>query len=401
MAKKRKNGEGTYGEKIIHGTKYKYFRDPDGKYIYAKTAKELNEKIKQKEEKEATLNIRTSNLCTFSEYCSLWLKQKFEDITNGTYDAYEQTIRTRITEYKPYNIADKQIKSLTEDMFNDYFRTMASKYSRATIDKTWTVVRQVLAYGIDEGDIPRLNLEKIKLPKEEKVAVKKREVKFITEQDMERLFAESNRMTSTNVPLYGNAAKVLVFIMYSGLRLGEAIGLTWRNVAEDFSSIQVRKSTRKIVVRDENLEPEYNDDGTLKYKTIQKETKTENGKRTVPLPERSIEVLHFFYDNYPHGQNDFVFKTKNNTQFDKRGIERCLDRMLERSDCVCKEYSPHSLRHGYGSLLISKGVDIKIVSELLGHSDVAFTYNVYIGILKSDKIKAVTDVFNQKVKKGD
>ena len=47
------------------------------------------------------------------------------------------------------------------------------------------------------------------------------------------------------------------------------------------------------------------------------------------------------------------------------------------------------LRHGYGSILISKGADIKLVSELLGHSDVTFTYNVYIGIFQEDKRKAV------------
>ena len=44
--------------------------------------------------------------------------------------------------------------------------------------------------------------------------------------------------------------------------------------------------------------------------------------------------------------------------------------------------------------MISKGVDIKIVSELLGHADVSFTYNVYVGILKEDKINAVRNVFN-------
>ncbi len=63
--------------------------------------------------------------------------------------------------------------------------------------------------------------------------------------------------------------------------------------------------------------------------------------------------------------------------------------MLKNSSCNRKDYTPHSLRHGYGSILISKGADIKLVSELLGHSDVTFTYNVYIGIFQEDKRKAV------------
>ncbi len=62
---------------------------------------------------------------------------------------------------------------------------------------------------------------------------------------------------------------------------------------------------------------------------------------------------------------------------------------MKNSDCIIKSYTPHILRHGYGSILLSKGVDIKIVSELLGHEDVSFTYNVYIDIFKNDKQEAV------------
>ena len=58
-----------------------------------------------------------------------------------------------------------------------------------------------------------------------------------------------------------------------------------------------------------------------------------------------------------------------------------------------ENYTPHSLRHGYGSILLSKGVDIKVVSELLGHKDITTTYNIYIKVYNKDKDKAV-DIFN-------
>ncbi len=70
-------------------------------------------------------------------------------------------------------------------------------------------------------------------------------------------------------------------------------------------------------------------------------------------------------------------------------ISNALKMLIKKAKCDYPDYTIHGLRHTYGSLLIHKGVDIKIVSELLGHSDVAFTYNVYIGVLKEDKIKAV------------
>ena len=71
--------------------------------------------------------------------------------------------------------------------------------------------------------------------------------------------------------------------------------------------------------------------------------------------------------------------------------------MMNNSECSNKEYTPHSLRHGYGSILLSQGVDIKTVSVLLGHKDISTTYNIYIHVLENDKKKAVIDTFD----KGD
>lgn len=394
---KRKNGEGSYGTKKIKGVEYRYYRDTDGKYTYGKTAKELKEKLNKKNalEKEAQQSdVKTNRTYIFSDYCMLWLKSVASDITDGTYDDYESIIKCRIKEFKDYDIGNKQIKSLTEMMLNGYLSALGKKYSRGSIDKVWTVIKQVVNYGMDEGDIPQLNLSKVKKPREEDVAVKKKEIPFITMDDMEKLYQESFRKTSRGTDLYGNAARVIVFIMYSGVRIGEAIGLTWKYVSNDFESVRIAKSSRKVVSRDENRDAIIGDDGNRVYKRIQKTTKTENGIRSIPLPDRAIEALKYFYNAYPHNPDDHVFVTSNTTPFDKRGLERTLERMLKRSDCECKEYTPHALRHGYGSILISKGVDIKIVSELLGHSDVAFTYNVYIGILKADKINAIKNVFN-------
>ena len=101
-------------------------------------------------------------------------------------------------------------------------------------------------------------------------------------------------------------------------------------------------------------------------------------------------MLEFFNAENPnHKPTDFVCLTKAGKPYEKRQVERCLTRMLSQSTCSRKDYTPHSLRHGYGSILISKGADIKLVSELLGHSDVTFTYNVYIGVFKEDKEKAI------------
>ena len=49
----------------------------------------------------------------------------------------------------------------------------------------------------------------------------------------------------------------------------------------------------------------------------------------------------------------------------------------------------HSLRHTFATLMLNNGIDVKIVSELLGHSNVSVTYNIYIHTIQSQKIKAI------------
>lgn len=398
---KRKNGEGSYGEKKINGILYKYYRDSDGKYTYGKTTKELNLKLKKKKEEkskeqELTMSV-DNNLYTFSQYCWNWLKikRKTSDITDRTYDDYESIILNRIDKFTKYDIANKQIKSLTVDMFNDYFKALGEKYSRGSIDKVWTVIRQVLTHGIEEKELPPLLMSRIKLPKETDVAIKKKEIPFITEEDMEFLYEESNRLTNRGTRYYGDGSRVIIFIMYSGLRISEAIGLRWKNVDKDFNSIIVKESYSRVIERNYKGEAVINEKGNKKHRSIQKEPKTKDSIRAIPIPERGKEVLEYFCQ-LSHSSEDYVFRSSAGTPFGKRALERTLGVMLKKSKCFCKEYTPHCLRHGYGSILLSKGVDIKIVSELLGHSDVTTTYNIYIGILKKDKINAVQNVFNKK-----
>lgn len=390
---KRKNGEGSYGTKNIKGVLYKYYRDANGNYTYAKTPKALKEKLDKKKTLENN-NILENNLYTFIEFCEFWLKQNYTSVSPGTYDDYESIINCRIKNYKAYDLSNKQLKSINTDIINKYFASLAKKYSRGSILKTWSVIRQVLQLGLDDGYISDVKINKILLPKEEHVVVKKKVVPFITESDMELLYEEANRKYKNGTNVYGNSAKLIIFIMYSGLRLGEAIALKWKHVESDMSSIKISQSVRTIIERNEDNLPVLDENGNKRHIILEKQPKTKDGERTIPLPDRAIEILKYFYENSVHNQDDYVFTTAKGSIYGKRNIERTLKSMLEKSNCECKSYTPHSLRHGYGSILISKGKDIKIVSELLGHSDVSFTYNVYIGILKEDKIKAVKDVFN-------
>ena len=97
---------------------------------------------------------------------------------------------------------------------------------------------------------------------------------------------------------------------------------------------------------------------------------------------RALISLRGLNDNTP-----YVFATKNGKRITPRNIDRTFRSILKRCGIACT--GVHSLRHTFASRLFAKGVDVKTVSELLGHSDVGITYDTYIHLIQEQRITAV------------
>ena len=379
-----RSGEGSWGTKTIKGTVYQYYRNQDNKYTYGRTIKEVKEKLKNNKNTSTASKINT--LKTYGLY---WLRiVKALELEARTYDEYENIIEKRIGNH---NIGSRQLNSITSDTWQFFINELSGKYALGTIKKTWNVIKQIVTYAEAKGDIHEGTLKLVRLPKESNVAVKAKEIPFIDKNDMNILYNEAFHTIGSNKRcMYGNASKLLVLIMYTGLRVSEACALRWEDVDIANKTLRVQSSLSKVKERSIDRQAIKNEDGTSKYSIINKAPKTGNSIRTIPLPRRAVEILEYFENCNPnHKPTDYICLTNAGKPYEKRQVERCLTRMLKNSNCNRKDYTPHSLRHGYGSILISKGADIKLVSELLGHSDVTFTYNVYIGIFQEDKRKAV------------
>lgn len=380
----RKAGEGSYGEKNIKGTKYFYFRDVNGKYTYGRTKKELKEKLQKKQQEQVTNLTGDNSDATLYDYCVQWMKyKKLKRLTPIAKDDYERIIDNRI---QNTFIGKTQVGEITESMLNDYLEDLASKYARSTLLKTWSIMKQVIAFGMGEGDFQQINLSKIYIPREAEVAVKKKIIQYISMSDMDILWEESKKLK------YGDGAKVLAFIMYTGLRVSEATALRWSNVEKDFSAINVVES-HSVALKRNNKDERISKDGKNEYELIVKTPKTESGFRTIPCSSRAIEILQYMW-NKRKSDDGYVFLTRSGKTYGKRALASTLGHMMNSSNCSRKDYTIHGLRHGFGSVLISKGVDIKIVSKLLGHKNISTTYDIYIGVYKEDEVAAIKNVFD-------
>ena len=256
--KRRKNGEGSWGEKLIKGVKYKYYRtqyNGKDKYFYGKTEKEIKAKITAFEEGLVFITPTEVKKTTFGDYIMNWLKNiKQTEIKRRTYDGYEDVIKSQLVEFKDYNINDKQMGSINQEMFQLYYNTLAKTYSRASIRKNYIIVKQCLEYAKESGDIKENFLDKVKLPAEDHVAVKKKDIQFLPEDDMEKLYQESKRVNikgfnfggKIGEPVYGHNAYALVLVMYTGLRISELLGLQWGDIDLENKFLHVNRNLSTI-----------------------------------------------------------------------------------------------------------------------------------------------------------
>ena len=204
---KRKNGEGTWGNKSIKGVQYKYFRNSDGKYFYGKTEKEVKEKIKNYEKDNSNLNSDKSYL---SDFMKEWLfNVKRPQIKQRTFDNYEIYYNMFFVNYNGYTISDVQLCSLDSKVLTKFFNSLAKTYSMSSIKKAQTLLTQCLTYAVDEELIQVNPMDKVKMPSQDIIEKKQKEVPFLSYDDMERLYNESNRIQEAGFNLNGNIGDLL------------------------------------------------------------------------------------------------------------------------------------------------------------------------------------------------
>lgn len=387
---KRKNGEGTWGKKSIKGKEYVFYRDSNGKYFYGKTDKEVKQKIKIYQEKEDAKVVNNQEL--FADYVAKHLKTRELHLESTTYDAYEDVLKSML---KNSTVGNLSMDVINEDILRDYVTDLSKKYSRASIEKIYKVMKPALDYAVEHNHIQDNYLKYIKIPSESNVAVKVKKVPFIIEEDLIKLYNESKRINvkgfnwggKIGEPTYGSNAQAIVLIGYTGLRISELKGLKWENIDLKNRTLSVKNAIVRVKNRDKNA--------TTKYTVKEKEPKTESSDRDIPLSDIALEMIDYFDKMFPdHKPNDLVVRNSNGNSPTARNIQNTLDSMLVRSGCSIEHCGLHGLRHGFGAILLSKKVDIKIVSKLLGHKKISTTYDIYIDFTKEQVSDEVMSVLN-------
>ena len=175
-------------------------------------------------------------------------------------------------------------------------------------------------------------------------------------------------------------------MLNTGWRVGELLALEWKDIDFKKKEAKISKNLSRYKQRDE--------EGNVISKTkvtSAETTKTISGERLTPLNETAIELLEQIkaYNKRMKIKSKYVVCTKEGGYVSERNLLRTFGSVMGVIDAK-SDYTIHSLRHTYASRLLKAGVDISVVSKLLGHSDINTTYGKYIHVIQEQLSSSIS-----------
>ena len=300
--------------------------------FYGKSAREVNQKIldfKYDEERGRS----------FEKIANLWWEDAEPKLAVQSLSAYKPALKRAIKEF-----GDTPIKDITPRDIDRYMRVLAAQgYAAKTISNRRIVLNKVFSYAIVAGDInynpcPAIDLPQ-GLPKERRPAAST---------------SDEERIKTTEDPwLFPQIA------IYSGLRKGEILALKWSDVDFTDDLIYVTKSVAH--------------EGDKPYI---KKPKTEAGCRIVPL----LAPLRAKLIKAKKAQDTYIISDTGATPLTKRRFETLYKHYKQNVGITA---TAHQLRHSFATVAIENGVDMKSVSEILGHKQISTTLDIYTDFRKA------------------
>ena len=336
--------------------------DVDGKQIQrtvtAKTQKHLEQKMMQIADEVRTGTHNKAPSVTVDTFFETWLDNFCLDLKETTRRNYRQTAKKHII---PALGAVDLNKLRAEQIQNLYLKLLSGKppLSPKTIKNIHGLLHRALNKAVQLHYIDYNPVNGCTIPK-----VRKPEIKPMEKDDILRFLQE----------IKGDELESFFFTaLFTGMRRGELMGLTWDDVSFDRQQIRVRKQLTQFA-------------GELQYQF----TSPKNGKERIiqaaPLVFERLNNLKEQQDTLreknPHNwkNTNLVFANDHGENLSIRKIEKHFKKHVKaigRPDVRL-----HDLRHSYAILSILAGDDIKILQENLGHYSAAFTLDVYGSVIR-------------------
>lgn len=366
MAKKRMNGEGSWTQRD-NGTwklsvSYKGF---GRKYFYG-TKQECLEK-KQVFESLLPTTIVGEKDILFKNFARSWLTSIKQPVVKPTtYDRINYIIENILID-KIGNLSLQQIDDgILQTMIINQLKL--DGYSHSTVQFTHNILSQILKYAEVRGKIKKNPMQDVIMPKRSLFNIK--EKRFLSEDERDK-FVSTCYSTFSNGKRSYKFGAFYVFLLYTGLRIGEGLALKWKHI--DFEKRTVYVSRTIITVNKA--------DKSGNHKILIDQPTTKTGKaRTVYLSDMALSALYDLKEHMGYDLENYIVYTKNGTNMRPTDAYKTFQYIIKKANI--EKCTIHSLRHSFVSMMIGNGVPITMVSAIVGHTSINTTTNVYSHLLQ-------------------
>lgn len=279
-------------------------------------------------------------------------KKSYIDTQDNNYNKHIKDYFSKV--YDVSKLTYEDIYQFREDLREKNAKNSDRYLSPNTINKIIILLKKILDVGLRKG---YYNDNPVRLLK--KLPIEKSKMNFWTVKEFKH-FLSLFEKGEYNVEL------LFTVLFFTGLRLGEALALTWRDVEFPTSTIHVTKSV-------------YVNKGEEHISS----TKTKAGTRRIIINKKLLETLKEWKKEQTERLREFSTDTGKLQIFQdspitltKNSIEKQYKKILAR-DSSLKKIRIHDFRHSHASLLINQGEDYLVVKERLGHASITTTIDTY------------------------
>lgn len=367
-AKYKKRPDGNYQTSITTG------RRPDGKpirkTIYAKTIKELEAKAAEYRQQLEHGTLSSDGKMTFAELAALWIKDYTPNISEKVRKDYAAIIKNHLNPV----IGCRKLKDLKKHDLQAILNNLsADGKARSTMQKIKIVAASILELAADNDITPRNMFAKVKVPDGNR---KERQPLTPAQKQLVVDTWQGHRM--------GFPA---LLMLYCGLRRGELIALTWRDIDPKEKTITINKAA-----------------GFNGNAGKVKAPKSKAGERVIPIPDmlmpavlacrKKAAMLVCPAQQTGGMMSDTAFRRAwesyqhyLNIQAGGKDASRSNPKVL-----AIEEFTAHQMRHSYATTLYDAGVDILTAQRLLGHADVQTTMEIYTHLSKQKEQNSIASL---------
>ena len=295
-------------------------------------------------------NIVMNDQLTLSSFVDMWLNLfKKNSIKSSSYSRLLESQKV----LNKYEISTKCIGEISFFDIQRYINLLVDAgYGMSGLKKQVLIVtaplRQAAAMRVIKAD-PCVG---IRLPTETKVLKKTKQAVAYEKEEQDRLIRNAMRSGNTG-------CLAMCFMIETGLRAGELLALKWSDIQLDRCKMKVHATIVNLMYK------------TAEY---QDSPKSKSSNRIIPLTPRAIDILK-------------ILKEKRTTEwvFEQDNQRYTYQKLMYQTKKLCKlskvkYYGEHAFRHTFATNCYYKGIDIKILSRLMGHSSVQVTYNIYVNL---------------------